>query len=108
MALLTTQSISKAGVVPTFGAAAGGGDTVTPGADFLVVKNGDSTSTTVTITPNLTTSYGATLPAHTVTVANATEKWINLRDTAFVNTSTNLITITYSKVTSLTVGAFLV
>lgn len=105
MALLTTQSISKTGVVPTFVAATGGGDTVTPGADFLVVKNGGGSPITVTITPVGTTSYGVALPAASISVTNGTEKWINLNDPNFINAS-SVIPITYSAVTSVTVGAF--
>lgn len=106
MALLTTQAISKAGVTPTYVAATGGGDTITPGASFLVVKNGGA-GITVTITPVGTTTYGVALPAHTVSVAGAGEKWINLNDPNFIN-ATGVIPVTYSAVATVTVGVFLV
>jgi hypothetical protein len=106
MALLTVQSITKAGVVPTFTAAAVAGDTVPASARFLVVKNGAGAPVTVTITPTGTTTYGAALPAHTVVVTNGTEKWINLNDTYFLNSS-SLVPVTYSSETLVTVGAFL-
>ena len=105
MALLSTQSLSKAGVVPTFAAAAGGGDTVSANARFLVVKNGGGAPITVTITPTGNTSYGVALPAQTITVTNATEKWISLADSSYLNGS-NVIPVTYSGVTTVTVGAF--
>lgn len=105
MALLALQSISKSGVVPTFAAATGGGDTVSSTARFLVVKNGGGAPITVTITPTGNTSYGVALPAQTITVTNATEKWINLADSSYLNAS-NVVPVTYSGVTSVTVGSF--
>lgn len=107
MAAITVQSISKSpAAAPTFAAASGGGDTVSPNADFLVVKASGS-ACTVTITPVLTTSYGVTLPAKTVSVTGGEERWINLNDPNYINGS-GVIPITYSQVTGVTVGAFLV
>jgi hypothetical protein len=40
-------------------------------------------------------------------VTNATEKWISLADSSYLNGS-NVIPVTYSGVTTVTVGAFVV
>lgn len=108
MAAITPQSITRAAPsAPTYVAAAGGGDTVVPAADFFVVKNGGGSTITVTIAPTGTTSYGVALPNLTVSVPNGSERWINLNDGSYVN-STGVIPITYSGVTTVTVGAFYV
>jgi hypothetical protein len=106
MATLAVQSITRAGLTPAFTAAAGGGDQFT--ADertYLVVKNGSGAGITVTCAgqqvpaPNLTT----TMPA--VTVPAGQEKWIGpFPAPLFADTNGNVL-VTYSAVTTVTVGA---
>lgn len=107
MAALSAQQITEAGVTPTFAAAAGGGDTAPVGdKTFLVVKNGGGSSITVTLAafPN-TSAFGTTIPDPTVTVANGSEKWIGpLRGASYADPSTGRCAISYSAVTSVTVG----
>ena len=108
MATLTTQNITRAGVLPTYGACAGGGDRFTPGnTTFLHVKNGSGGSLTVTVAstkiplPNMTTSNVAT------TVTNAAAGWLIGPFPADQFTATDgsgLADITYSGVTSLTIA----
>ena len=107
MAALTTQQIVQAGLNPTFTAAAGGGDTATPGdKTFLVVKNGGGSPITVTLAAFPDTSpWGTTIPDLAVTVPNAGERWIGpLVGSSFANPSTGAAGISYSGVTSVTVA----
>jgi hypothetical protein len=107
MAALATQVIALPSTLPTFAAAAGGGDTAIPGSDtFLVVKNGGGSSITVTLDVPGTDAFGNNNPDLVVTVVNATERYIPLRSAALVQPSTGLVNITYSAVTSVTVGVF--
>ena len=115
MAALTVNTIvagtGKVDVDSLYESAAGGGDTVVYDPKvFLVVKNGDSSPTTVTITAQ---SASGTLSGFgTVTKANETYV-IAAGDTciighleqAFRNAS-GLIAISYSSVTSLSIAAF--
>lgn len=110
MAALTTQQIAPAGTTLTFGAAAGGGDTLTPGdTTFLYVKNGGGSPITVTIDdPNSVGPSGAAQfnPDLSVSVTNGSEKCIGpLSATRFGRSSDGQVAITYSAVTSVTVAA---
>lgn len=119
MALITYQRAALTGTALTMAAASGGGDTIgysegailhmsstgvpTPKYNgVVVVTNGDATSTDVTVvTP------GATADIVVAVAAGATKVIGPLTD-ALCDPATGLISLTYSKVTSLTVGAFLV
>lgn len=81
MALITTHTITNAGTAPTFGAAALS-DTAEVGArTFLVCKNTDVASRTVTITGQRTLESGDTYPDKVYTLAaNTGEQWIPLLD----------------------------
>lgn len=111
MALLTTNSMANgAGLLATYVAAAGGGDTVAvlPGKkQFLHVKNGSGGSITVTVTAQRTS---ITIGQEVYTRANVaqaiaagTERYIPLTP-EYVDAS-GLFNVTYSGVTSLTVAA---
>lgn len=105
MALLSVQSIIPAGIGPTYTAAAAGGDTVpfTPGV-FLHVKNGGGASITVTLANPAGNQYGQVpLATIAVTVPAAGERMIELP--GVLQDANGLINITYSGVTSVTVGA---
>lgn len=111
MATLTTQAVTTAGIVPSFAAAAGGGDKVRPGNHtYLAVVNGGGGSITVTIDdPNSLNPGNAAAfnPDLSVAVAAGATKYIGpLTATRFRNSSDGLVAVSYSGVTSVTVGAF--
>lgn len=114
MANLTINDITQAGTLASTSAAAGGGDTLTPTpGDYrnliLYVNNGGGASITVTIDdPTSTSPVGATTwnPDQGISVTNATAKYILIDVRRTLNTGTGLISITYSGVTSVTVGAY--
>lgn len=109
MALLAAQQPTPAGTVITLVSAAGGGDTyrVVPGTSIRV-KNADATSKTVTVVSYKTpASTGLTDAGLVVPVAAGTEKEIRIPDgelDRFINPATGVGSITYSAVTSVTVG----
>jgi hypothetical protein len=111
MATLATQDINIfPGLVPSYAAASGGGDNFTPDGDtYLHVKNASGGSITVTVdTPG--TILGGTVqignPANTV--AAGAEKFMGpYPANVFADyTNSGLAAVTYSGVTSLTIGAF--
>jgi hypothetical protein len=105
MATLTTQQIGIAGTSVTLTAAAGGGDAVS--ADdrtFLIVTNGGGSPITVTIViPG--TYYGVAIADPTVSVTNATTKYIGPLPSQIADPTTGLVSVTYSGVTTVTVAA---
>lgn len=106
MAALLTQAIGLPSLLPTFTAAAAGGDTATAGSDtFLVVKNGGGSSINVTLDVPGLDDFGNANPDLVVAVVNATERYIPLRHAKLVQ-SNGQVNITYSAVTSVTVGIF--
>lgn len=113
MAVLTIQEVTVAGINPSYAAAAGGGDTFAPTSPephILHVKNGGGGSITVTIDDPTSASPGAATqfnPDAAVTVTNGQERMIEIDPGRFVNTSTGNVSITYSGVSSVTVGVFL-
>jgi hypothetical protein len=107
MALLATQSVGYAGVTPSLAAAAGGGDTFTPAPNlFLEVNNAGGGSITVTVvTPQ--TSRGQAIADLSVSVTNGQRRFIRISPAEFfADATTGLGNITYSGVTSVTVGVF--
>jgi len=105
MATLTTQTITRAGLGPTYATAAGGGDKCKPGDRvFLHVKNGHSSAQTVTVvTPG--TFDGQAIEDLAVSVPNAGERMIGpITPSLFRNSADGLASITYSGVTSLTIA----
>lgn len=105
MALLTVQVVSTTGIIPTYVAAAGGGDTATitgAGQHFLHVKNGGGSSISVTLDSVVLCSYGVDHDLITAVGAGA-EKMIGPIDrTRYGDT----IAIAYSGVTTVTIGVF--
>ncbi len=109
MALLASQSITRAGVTAAYAAAAGGGDTFTPDRDtFLQVKNASGGAITVTIVTPRTDGVGNAVADNTVSIPATTgDKMIGPFPAEFyADPSTGLASITYSGVTSLTIGVF--
>lgn len=109
MAVLTAQSVVAAGTAPTYAAAAAGGDTcVAPaGRSWVHVKNGSGGAITVTVVSQATPGVGLATSSRAVSVPATTgERLIPIEDAAWVNATTGAISLTYSAVTSLTVGVF--
>lgn len=106
MAVLTVQQIAATGLNPTFGAAAGGGDSFAGDErTFLVVKNGGGSP--ITVTPKLrarafspTTGVQATVNGEAVSVTNAQERWIGPFAKGYFTGE-----VAYSGVTTVTVAA---
>lgn len=111
MATLTVQSVSDSGLDATYSNAASGGDTfannnVRACRVFLHVKNGDGTSKTVTVTPEITSTtvpgFGSVTKANTeVAIPASEDRFIGpFPLTAFGEAPA----ITYSAVTSVTIA----
>ena len=111
MATLTAQAISEDGLTATYASAAGGGDKVdNDGNVFLHVKNGSGGEITVTITAQTTSIdspiYGAITKSNaSKAIAASGEAFIGPFKIEAYNNSDELIAITYSGVTSLTIAA---
>lgn len=107
MATLSTQTIKRAGLKPSYASASGGGDKFHPGGrTFLHVKNGSGGSITVTaVTPKQVD--GEEIADRAVAIPAGEEKMIGpLPASLFANPSdSGLGAITYSGVTSLTIAA---
>ncbi|GAA2990807.1 hypothetical protein [Streptosporangium longisporum] len=104
MAALTTQVLVPGGSASTLTAASGGGDTATPGDGvWLEVNNGDASSKTVTLaTP--ATYNGLAIADRAVTIP-AGERWKIPLPRMYAG-GDGQASITYSAVTSVTVGVF--
>lgn len=110
MATLTTQVISRAGIAEALVAAAGGGDAMECGAGcMLKVLNGGGAPITVTLAvPAGVSGFPDTAyPNTTVSVPAGAHRWIGpISPQQYRDPTTGLCTITYSGVTTVTVGAF--
>jgi uncharacterized protein (DUF697 family) len=107
MATLSVNAITSAGVVEAaLVAAAVGGDQVqNNGRTFLKITNGSGGAITVTVASQVTCSQGSTHNATNAVAAGATDL-MGPFDTTRFNDANGYIQITYSGVTSLTIGAF--
>lgn len=107
MAVLSVQSLVNAGTAPTFSAPTTS-DTARYGNGlntFLVYKNTDSSTHTVTIVVPGNNSYGQPNPDPTYTVAATTgQVWIPLRRDYDDGNSTASATVTLDAVTGVTVA----
>lgn len=109
MAALATQTIVPGGLAPSYAACAGGGDTFVPDKDtFLHVKNASGGALTVTVAVPGNERYGVATADLAVSVPAAGERMIGpfpseiFADAALSGSAG----ITYSGVTSLTIGVF--
>lgn len=106
MALLTVNEITRSGQAVSLVAAAAGGDTFpNTGGEFVIVKNGDASPTTVTLDIKATLD-GQPVTDRTVSVAAGAEVAIGPFPTNHYNDANQEVALTYSKITALTVGAF--
>lgn len=105
MAVLAAQFVGIPSILPTFAAAAAGGDSFVPQNDmFLVVKNGSGASVTVTVVVPGNDDFGNARPDVAVVVAAATERYIPVSHGLYLDPATGLVNVTYSAVTTVTVG----
>lgn len=105
MALLARQDIALAGTVPTYNAAAGGGDTFPAQGrrTFLHVKNGGVGSINVTLNSLVNCNQGSDHDNVTPVGAGA-DKFIGPIDPDRFADPTGVCGVTYSGVTSVTVA----
>lgn len=106
MALLVAQTITRSGLNPAYAAAAGGGDTfANTGTEYIHIKNGDASSINVTFVTTATADGLATAD-RVVAVPGNGERIIGPFPKATYNDEDGILSITYSAVTSVTVGVF--
>ena len=107
MAELTVQQIALGGILPTYAAAAGGGDNfVNDGENtFLHIKNGDVSPMTVTLTDvkSVTPLEAVAFDADVAVIVAATSE--QMIGPLPVGRFGGDIAITYTSVTTLTVAA---
>lgn len=111
MATLTVQQITRVGAAPTFAAATGGGDACPVGTNiYIEVKNGSGSPITVTLATiaGAAPFAGTALAAESFSVPATTGDIVYgpIHPLLFADPTTGMCTITYSAVTSLTIGAF--
>lgn len=112
MATLSVQSIVATGLSPAFASAAAGGDEfVNDERTYLHVKNGDASPHTVTITKQRATvqgpdGFGDIALSDIAVAVPAGEERLIKAPPAIYNDSNGKAQVTYSAVTSVTVGVF--
>lgn len=105
MSLRTPQVIALTGITPTLTAAEVGGDEfVNSGRDFIHIKNGDASPITVTINSQVDCNQGVDHDVEVVVPASTGEKFIGPFPKDRFNDEANKVQITYSAVTSVTIG----
>src|SRR4051794_5552022 len=98
MATLAVQDVTNAGTVPTYGAAAGGGDQFqNDGKTMFHVKNGSGGSITVTFASQKSCDQGSTHNT-AVAVAAGAEKMVGPFDPSRYNDANGYCQVTYSGV----------
>ena len=107
MAALSTQTISRTGLNPTYAAVAAS-DTFTPDANtFIHVKNGGGSVDTCVVQVLAGDPPGLTIADVSVAVTNAQERMIGpFPAQFFADPTTGAATVTHSFTTSVTVGVF--
>lgn len=109
MATLSTQTVTRSGIGPTYASATGGGDAMSCGTDMMLhIKNGAGSSMTVTLAiPSGSSGYpNVAYTSTAVVVPNAGERMIGpIQAPIYQDPTTGLCTITYSTSTSVTVAA---
>jgi hypothetical protein len=105
MATISVQSIVKAGTTVTLSAAAGGGDqfALTDVNDIYVVNNASGGAITVTFVTQATTD-GLAVADRTVSVGAGDRDYVSDLDPNVYRDTNGFCQVTYSGVTSLTVG----
>lgn len=102
MATITPQTSTHMSIAVTMAAAAAGGDKVHPNA-LTLIRNADTTATTVTVVvPG--TAYGIARPDYSFSVAAGEIASVGRFPTDLANAD-GTVDLTYSKVTALTIGS---
>lgn len=107
MALLAVQQANLSGTPVTYTAAAGGGDTfpIPHDAVCLRIKNGGGSAITASLAFPGTTPYGVANPVRTTSsIAAGAEVVVGPIPLSAVDSTTGLVTVTYSGVTTVTVA----
>jgi hypothetical protein len=106
VALISTQTVTPAGLTPALQACNTGGDTWSPTATtMLYVKNGDSVQHTITVHTTATV-YGQPISNIAIPVPAGSEIMCGPFDPGMVaNPATTVATVTYDTVTSMTIAA---
>lgn len=107
MAALSTQTITRSAITPTYSAVSAS-DTFTPNAQtFVHIKNGGGSSDTVGIPVLQGDPPGLTISDLSISVTNGQERMIGpLPANFFADPTTGAGTITNSFTTSVTIGVF--
>jgi len=107
MAVLTIQEITRAGVGPTFAAAAGGGDSFpNDGRTMCEVKNAGGGAITLTVVTQITVDGKAVADDAISVPATTGDRMVGPFPPEIYNDVNGRVNLTYSGVTSVTVGAF--
>jgi len=109
MATLSVQEITRAsnGLTPAYASAAGGGDQFqNNGRCFIQVKNGSGGNITLTAVTQSTVDGLAVTDLTAVIPLTSGDKMIGPFPTDIYNDANGYVQLTYSAVTSLTIGAF--
>lgn len=105
MATLGYQQVAIGGLAPTLAAATSGGDAIAPNdRGALMVKNGGGSPINVTVAVPGNTKYGLANPDPVVAVAAGATALIGPFPSDLADPTTGLVAITYSGVTTVTVG----
>lgn len=106
MATLTVQSITRSGLTPSFASAAGGGDQFANGGfEYAEFVNGSGGTITISATIQKTVD-GNTPTAKQITVGAGARGKFGPFPPEFYNDTNGMVQLTYSGVSSLTVGVF--
>lgn len=104
MATLSVQTINRDGLEATYSACAGGGDEfANAGDEFIHIKNGSGGDITLTIVTQATVD-GQAVGDRTVVITAGEERLIGPFPTGTYNDGAGKVQLTYSGVTSLTIG----
>jgi len=105
MATLTVQEVARTGLAPTYGAAAGGGDAIpNDGRTMLHIKNGGGASINLTVVTQATV-LGNAVADDVIAVPNGQERMVGPFPPGVYNDVNQLVQLTYSGVTTVTVAA---
>lgn len=115
MATLAVQLLASAGITPALVAAAAGGDEFADDGyskTFMEIVNGGGAPINATFVVQKAGPHkvpgvgGLTAASIVVAVTNAQRRFVGPFTGAYINAQTGRVAVTYSAVTSVTVGAF--
>jgi hypothetical protein len=107
MATLSPQTIVYTGLIPTYAAAASGGDQfLNDGRTFIQLKNTNAGNRTVTIVTQATAAGRAIADDAVVIPLTVGDKMIGPFPTGIYNDANGYVQLTYDAVTDVTIGVF--